>query len=163
VKRIERLTNFITPVGMCVTSHNTMEHYHPCIVCRNKAPITTDKSEKFPFCDMCVMKEMFERLKGYEDIDEQGLLLRLPCKVGDTVYFISKQYSKCTAYGERFDDSYCCGCEEECDSKEEYYIAEMIVGYLGWIVDKIDFFNQMWFLTKSEAEQALEKINKENI
>ena len=29
------------------------------------------------------------RLAEYEDLEEQGLLLRLPCKVGDTVYSIS--------------------------------------------------------------------------
>ena len=29
------------------------------------------------------------KLKEYEDLEEQGLLLRLPCKVGDTVYSIS--------------------------------------------------------------------------
>lgn len=28
------------------------------------------------------------RLAEYEDLEEQGLLLRLPCKVGDTVYCI---------------------------------------------------------------------------
>ena len=27
-----------------------------------------------------------EKLKQYEDLEEQGRLLRLPCKVGDTVY-----------------------------------------------------------------------------
>lgn len=27
-----------------------------------------------------------EKLAAYEDLDEQGLLLRLPCKVGNTVY-----------------------------------------------------------------------------
>lgn len=27
-----------------------------------------------------------EKLAAYEDAEEQGLLLRLPCKVGDTVY-----------------------------------------------------------------------------
>lgn len=29
---------------------------------------------------------VYRKLKDYEDADEQGLLLRLPCKVGDTVY-----------------------------------------------------------------------------
>ena len=29
-----------------------------------------------------------EKLATYEDLDEQGLLVRLPCKVGDTVYDI---------------------------------------------------------------------------
>ena len=30
--------------------------------------------------------KLAERLKEYEDLEEQGLLLKLPCKVGDTVY-----------------------------------------------------------------------------
>ncbi len=32
------------------------------------------------------MRMILEKLAGYEDAEEQGLLLRLPCKVGDTVY-----------------------------------------------------------------------------
>lgn len=31
------------------------------------------------------------RLAEYEDTEEQGLLLRLPCKPGDTVYAIDKE------------------------------------------------------------------------
>ena len=31
-------------------------------------------------------KDCFTKLAEYEDLEEQGLLLRLPCKVGDTVY-----------------------------------------------------------------------------
>ena len=48
------------------------------------------------YCDMdknhcriyssCIMRKSFQKLKEYEDLEEQGLLLRLPCKVGDTVY-----------------------------------------------------------------------------
>ena len=30
----------------------------------------------------------YKKLKEYEDLEEQGLILRLPCKVGDTVYRI---------------------------------------------------------------------------
>lgn len=30
-----------------------------------------------------------EKLGAYEDAEEQGLLIKLPCKVGDTVYEIS--------------------------------------------------------------------------
>lgn len=41
-------------------------------------------------CSICsVMKEALQRLKYYEDLEEQGLLLKLPCKVGDTVYVIT--------------------------------------------------------------------------
>lgn len=31
----------------------------------------------------------YKRLASYEDLDEQGLLLRLPCKIGDMVYSIA--------------------------------------------------------------------------
>lgn len=39
------------------------------------------------------MAELRERLKHYEYLEEQGLLLKLPCMVGDTVYRIN-QYAK---------------------------------------------------------------------
>ncbi len=40
-------------------------------------------------CNSCDLEDMIcERLGRYEDLEEQGLLLRLPCKVGDTVYCI---------------------------------------------------------------------------
>lgn len=32
--------------------------------------------------------ELLEELKSYKDLEEQGLLVRLPCKVGDDVYII---------------------------------------------------------------------------
>lgn len=36
--------------------------------------------------NLWAMADLRERLKGYEDLEEQGRLLKLPCKVGDTVY-----------------------------------------------------------------------------
>ena len=40
-------------------------------------------------CDNCeIMTSVCEKLGEFEDLEEQGLLLRLPCKVGDTVYAI---------------------------------------------------------------------------
>ncbi len=46
--------------------------------------ITCDKSE--------IMKilKLAEKLKEYEDLEEQNQLLKLPCAVGDTVYRINK-------------------------------------------------------------------------
>lgn len=43
--------------------------------------------EKYTECHKCEpFKDVMKRLAEYEDAEEQGLLLRLPCKVGDTVY-----------------------------------------------------------------------------
>ena len=33
-----------------------------------------------------MLEKCLRKLAEYEDLEEQGLLLRLPCKVGDTVY-----------------------------------------------------------------------------
>lgn len=40
--------------------------------------------------NMWAMADLREKLKRYEDAEEQGLLLRLPCKVGDTLYRVNK-------------------------------------------------------------------------
>lgn len=45
--------------------------------------------------NMWAMAELREKLKRYEDAEEQGLLLRLPCKVGDTVYVIAPKFITC--------------------------------------------------------------------
>lgn len=34
------------------------------------------------------LAEWLEELKSYKDLEDQGLLVRLPCKVGDTMYDI---------------------------------------------------------------------------
>jgi len=36
--------------------------------------------------------EFAKKLAQYEDLEEQGLLVRLPCKVGDTVYCENEEY-----------------------------------------------------------------------
>lgn len=36
--------------------------------------------------------ELYSKLKKYEDAEEKGLLLRLPCKVGDTVFFVGNEF-----------------------------------------------------------------------
>lgn len=36
------------------------------------------------YLNLCTKAELYEKLKKYEDAEEQELLLRLPCKVGDT-------------------------------------------------------------------------------
>lgn len=38
------------------------------------------------------LAEWLEELKSYKDLEEQGLLVRLPCKVGDTVYVPTRNF-----------------------------------------------------------------------
>lgn len=37
---------------------------------------------------------VYRKLKDYEDLEEQGRLIKLPCKVGDTVYYFEGGYYK---------------------------------------------------------------------
>ena len=34
----------------------------------------------------CKIPQIITRLANYEDLEEQGRLIKLPCKVGDTIY-----------------------------------------------------------------------------
>lgn len=101
-----------------------------------------------------------DKLSHYEDLEEQGRLIELPCAVGDTVYLISSQYSECSKHQERFNDYNCQGCEDECDSHKEYFIyvnenisAEWIVRAIG-----LNRFGEDVFLTKEEAEAKLAEM-----
>lgn len=46
------------------------------------------------YCDVCrnsdchcgIVEDMVKKLADYEDLEEKGRLIKLPCKVGDTVY-----------------------------------------------------------------------------
>ena len=80
---MSRLTKFITPVGMCMTNLNSMEHYMPCVHCRCKAEMKIDANgkgytEKHSYCDACEVKMLFNKLKHYEDLEEQGKLIVMP-------------------------------------------------------------------------------------
>lgn len=41
--------------------------------------------------NLWAMADLRERLKHYEDLEEEGKLLKLPCAVGDTVYRINRE------------------------------------------------------------------------
>ena len=89
-----------------------------------------------------------EKLCEYEDLEEQGLLLRLPCKVGDVVYSVTRdfisEYTICSieVYNEGF--FFCWRCE-----KGIYINMRGFTNYqIGTDV----------FLTKSEAEQKLKEM-----
>ena len=85
------------------------------------------------------------KLGNYEDAEEQGgLLLRLPCKVGTHIYMINHYWiDEGHIYGIAEADDIDCFCfKVYCDPDDYTMVA---------IAD----FNEMWFLTREEAEKAL--------
>ena len=102
---------------------------------------------------------LLEALGKYEDAEEQGLLLRLPCRVGDIVYCICERYIKFSEYGLLFEEYPCQGCEcLECDSHKELYMQPQKAYTLDWIVSNLKRFGKTVFLTQEEAEQKLKEM-----
>lgn len=93
-----------------------------------------------------------EKLATYEDLEEQGLLVRLPCKVGDTVYVPTRNFVS------------------------ELRITLMSVDtndmamYFSWLLNSgiypnLDGFSgyelgKTVFLTREEAEKKLKEMKK---
>ena len=88
---------------------------------------------------MEVTVEALEKYAEYKAAEEQGLLLRLPCKVGDVVYCIDEEW------------------EDIYDNDTRYlYVAED-----RFYLDMLDNIGKSVFLTQAEAEAALEKMKGE--
>ena len=93
---------------------------------------------------------VLSRLAEYEDAEEQGLLLRLPCKIGSILYQpVSKRINEYKVTGLRFDNT----------RNEFMYEVAYRVG-LEWYTTTCDFdcINKTVFLTQDEAEQKLKKM-----
>lgn len=105
---------------------------------------------------------ILKKLADYEDLEEQGRIIKLPCKVGDVVYCIFNRYTKCTFSNEEFDEYSCQGCEHECDSKKENYVQDMRAYSIDWIATNLRNFGKTIFLTKDEAEAKLKGLRGED-
>lgn len=103
------------------------------------------------------MAELRERLKEYEDLEEQGLLLRLPIKIGDTVY--TSIHGSGWYFREK-DKPY----EAEIvfigiNASEPFMNIEYKKGYM--LSFKLSEIGERIFLTKEEAEKKLREMEAE--
>ena len=102
---------------------------------------------------------MQKELKEYKDLEEQGLLVRLPCKVGDMVWDNDFGYPesyeiKAFSYG-------------YCDSYVEPDIEDQIIfyyeNYIGSITGAFPMseIGKTVFLTREEAEKKLKEMKND--
>ena len=101
-------------------------------------------------CNCGIVEDMVKKLADYENLEEQGKLIKLPCKVGDTVYVKMAQYCK-THYAEAevkdFVHFISCGFCIVATSK--YFDKQNI---------PFSEFGKTVFLTRSEAEEKLKEL-----
>ena len=100
--------------------------------------------------NLWAMADLREKLKEYEDLEEQGLLLKLPCKVGDTVFKL-KKHNYCPVGICRKDIS----CSE-CRANTPFGIAEG-----KFMLKELKEIGRTVFLTQSEAEQKLKEMESD--
>lgn len=154
---MERLT--IETCGEILVKNGDGEHRSPCFGCES---INECKSEKMT----CGFYKAIKKLKEYEDLEEQGLLLETQCTIGSDVYYIpskanyklnildghkehNRVYSQKVArivFTER-------GWYLECDKDVEYGTDRILV-------DKL--YKETWFLSYDEAEEALKGMEENN-
>ncbi len=110
------------------------------------------------------IREVMNKLAEYEDFEEKGLLPKLPCSIGSIVYFIpSKSNFRFNKLGHEknnrvyhqkvakitFTEN---GWYMECDKDLEYGTGKILVE---------KFYQETWFLSQAEAEEALERMERE--
>lgn len=102
------------------------------------------------------LAEWLEELKSYKDLEEQGLLVRLPCKVGDTVWdndFGYPESYEIKAFSYGYCDSY---VEPDIEDEIIFYYEN----YTGSITGAFPMseIGKTVFLTREEAVNKLEEM-----
>lgn len=95
--------------------------------------------------------EVSRRLAYYEDLEEQGRLVVLPCKVGDAIY---RRYDDCDFPGDCGTSRMCNGCEYRNVFVEEQSFCISMLRQNGTL-------RHPYYLTREEAEAALRGGNTE--
>ena len=114
------------------------------IVIPNSFISSADCAEKYE-----QVAKWLKELKSYKEAEEQGLLVRLPCKVGDTVYKITRFCS-----GGIRD----CGYSYECSECPEY---KPFIEYIEFKITILKDIGKNVCLTREEAEKKLEEMKND--
>ena len=113
-----------------------------------------DIQDKCDFTKESCCNELQDRLAELEDKIEQGTLIELPCKVGDTVYCIDGFCDDSFDIVERVVRSFVLYEEKS------YFTAGKKLGDCSWYTRTYDIktFGTTVFLTREEAEKRLKEI-----
>lgn len=100
---------------------------------------------------------LIEKLAEYEDLEEQGRLIKLPCKVGDTVW--DNDFGRPCAYtitAFSFGECEEYICEPVTTKKAVFYYANSSGSITGSFAESE--IGKSVFLNKSEAEAKLKEL-----
>ena len=111
-------------------------------------------------CEESRVKNLKKKLKEYRDLEKQGLLLRLPCKVGDDIYAIPSEvnYRLNKSFGAKGLNAI---CRQVVDHIEFNSYGYLVSTNEGMTVHRQEAFGETWFLTRDEAEQKLKEMESD--
>lgn len=97
------------------------------------------------------------KLCDYEDLEEQGLLVRLPCKIGDTVYRVNAGAKQPIIPMTVSEIHFLC-------YKNERAVRFDAIGKedMGESCYRLEDIGRIVFLTREEAEKKLEEMKANN-
>lgn len=152
---MERLTER-TAIGILVKENYEKKSLKTLYSCYGEKPNSYYSNCEEGYCAM-------EKLADYEDLEEQGRLIKLPCKVGDTVHVVTSPFNVFDdiEYDENMKDevyeSYVSSITfYECGEQYRIY-AKATNHFIGAYFRECDFGKTV-FLTKSEAEAKLKEL-----
>lgn len=100
-------------------------------------------------CSKCELEKALDKLATYEDLEEQGLLVRLPCKVGDDLYcIVNGEVKKLKVHSFGVPDF------EIIDIEFKYVDGFKIVRFVGEVGKTV-------FLTREKAVNKLKEMKNE--
>ena len=107
--------------------------------------------------DECVIQKAINRLGEYEDLEEQGLLLRLPCKVGDIIYRVNTGAKEPVIKMRVLQVNY----KQLHKDRVIIRIDAINDNDMGESCYLLEDFGKTVFLTQAEAEQRLNEMESE--
>lgn len=107
-----------------------------------------------------------EKLAEYEDLEEQALLVRLPCKAGDTVWVVTSpinvfDYDKYDGDAEyEVYESFLSSVSYYASGEQFRIYAKVTNSFIAAYFRECDFGESIFF-TREEAEKKLEEIQND--
>lgn len=119
---------------------------------RNPSWIDDEMWERACEPDCEEIDAVYRKLKAYEDAEEQGLLLRLPCKVGDKLYRITP-YAK-----EPIITTHVLQINIKQFFNEKIIVRIDVMDKMGESCYFLDDIGKKVFLSRAEAEAKLKEL-----
>ena len=132
------------------TKEKAREHRYHADFFESDNPMNTACIKSAEDCEQ--LAEWLEKSKEYQQLEEQSRLIKLPCKVGDTIYAVGEIVKEYKVISMSYHSN-------KPTNRSEFCIETLPVNGSRVVVTFYDKeFGKNVFLTKSEAEAKLKEL-----